>query len=93
MAVEVADVMGEDDGSHFARALQTEITHVQQALEQLQGGKFVEATQAFATLAATANEAGNTVRANGYRFLADTAEAYHTGPPAHWDGTITMEEK
>jgi class 3 adenylate cyclase/tetratricopeptide (TPR) repeat protein len=93
IGVAVADVMGEDDGSRFARVMYAEITHARKALEQLQGGLFIEASRAFATLAAAANKAGATVRATGYQFLADTAEACRTRPPTRWDGTITMEEK
>jgi hypothetical protein len=94
MAINVFDVMGEDDGSRFARAAKTEIVYVREALEHFSHCQFGEAHAAFTALATTAKQAGNAFRAQGYQFLANTAESYRKAPPsAAWDGTIIMEEK
>jgi class 3 adenylate cyclase/Tfp pilus assembly protein PilF len=93
-AVKVFDVMGEDDSSRFAKAVKTEIAYVREALEHFSRCQFGEAHTAFTAMAATAQQAGNASRAQGYQFLANTAESYRKAPPsAAWDGTIIMEEK
>jgi class 3 adenylate cyclase len=104
VAVEVMDVMGEDDGSRFTQELKEEIVHVRQALERFRQRQFAEAYVAFSALATAAGHAGNAPRAQGYQFLADTADTYGRTPLpkeggdlsstfADWDGTIIMLEK
>ena len=84
-------MMGEDDGSRFARAIRDEIDQVEDALQGFRRGQFVKAERAFTRLAAnTAHEA----RAQGYRLLAGVASTYRkTAPKAPWDGAIVLEEK
>ena len=50
--VEVFDVMGEDDGSRFARAMRSEIAQVQDALGCFQQGALPAAAQHFTALGA-----------------------------------------
>ena len=91
-AVDVADVMGEDDGSHFAQMHKEEIAQASQALACFQQRQFAEADAAYTALATAASQAGNAYRAQGYRFLAAKAAAYRDAPPpAAWDGTIPLE--
>jgi class 3 adenylate cyclase len=91
-AIDVTDVMGEDDGSRFAQLLTAEIAEVRNALACFRQRQFAEADAAFTALALTASQAGNAYRAQGYRFLATKAAAYRDAPPpAAWDGTIPLE--
>ena len=93
-SVAVVDIMGEDDGSRFARAIGQEITAVANALHCFSQRQFVAAQDALVALAQEAAAAGHETRAQGYQFLADTARAYRHLPLApDWDGTITMVDK
>lgn len=89
--VEVFDVMGEDDGSRFVWPVRTEIARTQEALALLQQGALAQATHHFTALATACQ---GLPRAQGYRFLASQATAWHTEPSATpWEGVITMTEK
>jgi class 3 adenylate cyclase/predicted negative regulator of RcsB-dependent stress response len=88
--VEVFDVMGEDDGSRFARTMRSEIAQVQEALGCFQQGALPAAAQHFTALATSLP---SSVRARGYHFLATLAAEYQQQPPTPWEGVITMLEK
>jgi hypothetical protein len=93
-AVAVVDIMGEDDGSRFARAIAQEIAAVDQAFHSFVHRQFEAAQEAFVALAQEAAVAGHETRVHGYQFLTDTARAYRCLPLASdWDGTITMVDK
>jgi class 3 adenylate cyclase/Tfp pilus assembly protein PilF len=92
-AVEVAEVMGEEDNSYEARALKAEIVRTQTAVDHLQARRFTIARNDFLTLATAAAQAGDSVRAAGYAYLAGKAAAYLSNPPEPWDGAIHMEDK
>jgi adenylate cyclase len=93
-SVQIVDIMGEDDGSRFARALTQEIAAVDHAFHCFVHRQFETAQDAFRALAQEAAAAGHETRAHGYRLLADTASTYQHLPLApDWDGTITMVDK
>jgi class 3 adenylate cyclase/predicted negative regulator of RcsB-dependent stress response len=93
-SVAVVDIVGEDDGSRFARAIRQEITAVAQALHCFSQRQFGAAQDALLALAQEAAAAGYETHAHGYQFLADTARAYSHLPLApDWDGTIVMMDK
>jgi hypothetical protein len=93
-SVAVIDIMGEDDGSRFARAIGQEITAVDNALHCFYQRQFAAAHDAFMALAQEAAAAGYEAHTHGYQFLADTARAYsHLPLAADWDGTIAMMDK
>jgi class 3 adenylate cyclase/predicted negative regulator of RcsB-dependent stress response len=92
--VAVLDVMGEDDGSRFAQALQEEIAQTRVALEHFRQGQFQEASATFTELVTMVEQTGHKHRAKGYSFLTSAAEAYRKAPPPdQWDGAVTMDEK
>ena len=91
--VGVAEVMGEDDGSRFAQCIKEEITQVHEAVEYFQQCKLDKAQHIFAQLAVLARQEGQTLRAEGYDYLANKAKEYLAKPPELWDGAIHMEEK
>lgn len=93
-AMAVVDIMGEDDGSRFARALAQEIAAVIQACEAFKHRQFTAAQAAFVALEQATAAAGHTIRAQGYQFLAETARTYQALLlPPDWEGTIIMQEK
>lgn len=92
--VAVVDIMGEDDGSLWARAIAQESAAVAQALGAFAQRQFTAAYEAFTALAQEARAAGQETHAHGYQFLAETASAYRDlSLPPDWAGTITMLDK
>ena len=90
LPVTVTDVLGEDDGSRFARAIRAEVADARDALMSLEAGDFATAHRLFSVLA---ERDVNDAHAQGYRFLAETATHHLEHPPGDWDGVITVLEK
>jgi hypothetical protein len=91
--VRVAEVMGEDDGSHFAQRMKEEIAQIREAVEYFQQGQLGKPQPILAQLEVLARQEGQTMRAKGYQYLANKAKEYLEEPPEPWDGAIHMEEK
>jgi class 3 adenylate cyclase len=90
LPVTVADVLGEDDGSRFARTIQAEVAKARDALTSFEAGDFATAHRLFSALA---EHSVDDTHAQGYRFLAETATHHIEHPPVDWDGVITLLEK
>ncbi|MCB1877925.1 MAG: tetratricopeptide repeat protein [Chromatiales bacterium] len=89
--VAVYDLMMAFDDSLDCLEMAGEIAFVEKALEAFRSGNFTEAQSAWLRLA---DNAPGTLRARGYRFLADYADGLRDAPtPEAWTGLVILTEK
>ncbi len=90
-AVEVFDLMGEDDGSGHAGRARREIEAAQKAVENFQARRFVDAGRDFSALAGTTETEHH--RPGYLRLAAICQECLENPPAADWDLAVTLTEK
>ncbi len=73
--------------------MEEEIAPVHEAVNHFQPCKLDQARYILAPLATLARQEGETIRAEGYAYLANKSSEYLNTPPEPWDGAIHLEEK